>query len=394
MPRVKLAIVHDYLNQSGGAERVVGVFHRMFPDAPIYTTILDRDRIWPDLREADIRTSWMQRLPGLRAHFKKYLLCYPWAIESLDLRAYDVVLSSSSAFAKGARARPGAVHLCYCYTPMRFVWQHAPSVERERIGRVARLALAPAIACLRRWDLRTAARPDQYIAISSVVAERIRRWYGRDSQVIPPPVDITRFGPSDGVDRYYLVVSRLNGYKRIDLAVDAFSRIGLPLVVVGEGPQRADLERRAGGNVRFLGALPDPEVAALYARCKALVLPGEEDFGLTVIEANASGRPVVAFAAGGALDSVVEGVTGVLFEHQAIDSLTAAVDKCERQVWSSELLRRHAEGFGEEAFRSRFMAALARLLETKRDDGRPQPSDPGGSGRSCTSRSEARHSSS
>jgi glycosyltransferase involved in cell wall biosynthesis len=267
-------------------------------------------------------------------------------------------------------------------------------VERERIGRVARLALAPAIAWLRRWDLRTAARPDQYIAISSVVAERIRRWYGRDSKVIPPPVDITRFGPSDGVDGYYLVVSRLNGYKRIDLAVEAFSRIGLPLLVVGEGPQRADLERRAGGNVRFLGALPDPEVAALYARCKALVLPGEEDFGLTVIEANASGRPVVAFGAGGALDSVVDGVTGVLFEHQSIDSLTAAVDRCERQVWSSGLLRRHAEAFGEEAFRSRFMAALAQLLETRQDGGRPQPSDPAGGGRSRAPRSEARHSSS
>ena len=391
---MKVAIVHDYLNQAGGAERVVGVFHRMFPDAPIYTTILDRDRIWPDLRQADIRTTWMQRLPGLRAHFKKYLLFYPWAIESLDLRAYDVVLSSSSAFAKGARARPGAVHLCYCYTPMRFAWQHERYVARERIGRVSRLALAPAIAWLRRWDLRTAARPDQYIAISSVVAERIRRWYGRDSQVIPPPVDITRFGPSDGVDGYYLIVSRLNGYKRIDLAVEAFSRMGLPLFVVGDGPQRPELERRAGANIRFLGALPDSEVATLYARCQALVLPGEEDFGLTVIEANASGRPVVAFGAGGALDSVIDGVTGVLFEHQTIDSLIAAVHKCGRQVWRTEVLRRHAEDFGEEAFRSRFMAALTHLLETGRSDSPPQAPDSGGSGRSRASGSEARHSSS
>src|SRR5688572_12596726 len=174
---MRVAIVHDYLNQRGGAERVVGVFHRMFPDAPIYTSIVDREAIWSDLREADIRPSWMQRLPGIRAHFKKYLLLYPWAIESLDLRAYHVVLSSSSAFAKAARTRPGALHVCYCYTPMRFVWQHESYVARERIGPLSRLALAPAIEWLRRWDLRTASRPHHYIAISTVVAQRIRRWY-------------------------------------------------------------------------------------------------------------------------------------------------------------------------------------------------------------------------
>lgn len=388
---MKIAIVHDYLNQRGGAERVVGVLHRMFPDAPIYATILDRGRLWPDLHGAEIRTTWMQHLPGLRKHFKKYLVLYPWAIESLDLRAYDLVLSSSSAFAKAARRRPGALHVCYCHTPMRFAWHYTRYAEREGFGRLTRVGLRPVVRWLRRWDLRTASRPDYYIANSSAVAQRIRQSYGRDSEVLPPPVDLARFALSTAPADHYLVVSRLNGYKRIDLAVDAFSRSGLPLIVAGEGPQRAELERRAAANVRFVGAVSDAEVAQLYATSRALLLPGEEDFGITVLEANASGRPVIAFGAGGALDSVIDGETGVLFEHQTVASLQRGVERLEGLRWEPGRLRQHAERFGEEAFRTRYQATLERCL------GHPIPIGPqeaGGAGGVRSEAPAARHSSS
>ena len=212
---MKVAIVHDYLNQAGGAERVVSVLHRMYPDAPIYTSILDRKMLWPGLANADIRTSWLQAMPGLQKHFKKYLLFYPRAIESFDLTEYDLVISSSSAFAKGAIAAPHANHICYCHTPMRFVWDYDHYVQRENFGPVARALLPYAVRRLRRWDLATANRPNAYIANSSTVAARIREYYGRESRVIHPPVDLPPEGLGTGDEPYYLVVSRLNGYKRI-----------------------------------------------------------------------------------------------------------------------------------------------------------------------------------
>ncbi|MEJ7811824.1 MAG: glycosyltransferase [Gemmatimonadaceae bacterium] len=358
----KVAIVHDYLNQAGGAERVVGTLHEMFPDAPIYTTILRRDSLWPALRDADIRTSWMQRLPGLGRHFKKYLPLYPLAVESFDLGDYDLVISSSSAFGKGAVVRPGACHVCYCHTPMRFAWDYDRYVEREQFGRAVRTVLPLLVGHLRRWDFRTAGRPHTYIANSSVVAERIRQYYGRESEVIPPPVDVARFAPSPVDEDYYLIVSRLNPYKRVDLVVGAFSEMGRPLVVIGDGPDRAALERMAAPNVRFLGRLPDDDVARHYARCRGLIFPGEEDFGIVPLEANASGRPVIAYRAGGALDTVADGRTGVFFRDQTVGAIRDAVERCDAIRWDKAQLRRHAEGFAEGVFRARVLASLEHAL--------------------------------
>jgi glycosyltransferase involved in cell wall biosynthesis len=363
---MRIAIVHDYLNQAGGAERVVAVLHEMFPQAPIYTTILDRSSLWPALQDADIRTSWMQHLPGLKRHFKKYLPLYPAAIESFDLRGYDLVISSSSAFAKGARVPPGARHICYCHTPMRFAWDYESYVAREGLGRAVRMVLPPFIRALRRWDIRTADRPHVFISNSSVVAGRILRCYGRSSEVVYPPVEIDRYTPASDSGDNYLVVSRLNSYKRIDLAVRAFTEAGRPLLIVGDGPYRAALERMAGPTIQFTGRMRDEEVAWYYARCRGLIFPGEEDFGITPLEANASGRPVVAYRAGGALDTVIDGKTGVCFHEQTVESLRDAVARCDALTWFRDDLRRHAEHFSVAAFRSRFESIVERELSRVR----------------------------
>ncbi len=351
---IRVAIVHDYLNQRGGAERVVSVLHEVFPRAPIFTSIVDYDTLWPELRGADIRPTWMQRLPGLKRHFKRYLPLYPKAFSSMNIEGYDVILSSSSAFAKGVR-KNGALHICYCYTPMRFVWDYERYVEKEELGPVTRSVLPLFIKRLRDWDLETKDNPDYYVAISTVVKERIRRYYNRDSVVIFPPVDASKFRPAAGVEDFYLIVSRLNPYKRIEVAVEAFNRLGLPLRIVGDGPYRKALTKMAGPAVKVLGPVEDSELASLYSRCRALVFPGEEDFGIVPLEANASGRPVIALRAGGALDTVEPGTNGIFFDEPTPESLIEALRFMERN-WSSfdpSKVRAHALKFDKSVFKDR-----------------------------------------
>jgi glycosyltransferase involved in cell wall biosynthesis len=250
---------------------------------------------------------------------------------------------------------------------MRFAWNFDGYAARERWGPLLRTVLPPLVARVRRWDLRTAHRPTMYAANSSAGAARIRRHYGRPAAVVFPPVEVERFSPLDADDDYHLVVSRLVPYKRVDLVVDAFNRLARPLVVIGDGPARRDLERQAGPTIRFLGRQPDDQVAAYYARCRALVFPGEEDFGLTPLEANASGRPVIAYRAGGALDTVVDGMNGVFFDTQTVESLCEAIARCDALPWDKARLRRHAEGFREDVFRERFMAVVRSALARDAD---------------------------
>ncbi len=365
---MRVAIVHDYLNQRGGAEWVVAVLHEMFPEAPIFTSIVDRDTLWPGLQSADIRPSWMQRLPGLRGHFKKYLLLYPVVFENVDLSGYDLVISSSSAFAKAVRSRPGAFHLCYCHTPARFIWDYQRYVERERFGRPARALLPMAIRLLRAWDLRTADRPRAYVANSRLVAARIRQFYGREAEVVPPPVDLKRFQPLEERGDFYLVVSRLNSYKRIHLAIEAFNSLRLPLIVVGDGPHRAVLERLAGPTIRFTGYLRDEEISQLYGRCQALIFPGEEDFGLTVLEANACGRPVIAYRGGGALETVIPDITGMFFDEPSGAALADGVLQARERRWDSWRIREHAEGYGIERFKEQ-LGEVFRTVKVDSADG-------------------------
>jgi glycosyltransferase involved in cell wall biosynthesis len=315
---MKVALVHDYLNQMGGAERVVLALHEMFPDAPIYTSIYDPRRVDIAFQSIDIRTSFMQRFPLVTKHHQPYLPFYPFAMERLDLRGYDLVLSSSSAFAKGIITRPETIHICYCHTPMRWCWNYEEYVEREHLGRIPRSILPFFISGLRVWDQTSSMRVDHFIANSPVVADRILKYYRRDAVVIPPPVEVSRFtfDPTTRPEDYFLIVSRFMPYKRIDLAIEACNLLQLPLVIIGSGRDENRLKHLAGPSIRFTGRLSDQEVLQYYTRCRALILPGEEDFGIAPLEAQASGRPVIAYAAGGALASVINNVTGTFFHKQ------------------------------------------------------------------------------
>jgi glycosyltransferase involved in cell wall biosynthesis len=348
-----VALVHDYLNQYGGAERVLEELHTMFPSAPVYTSMYWPEKMSATIRGLDVRTSFMQRLPLVTRNHQPFLLLYPLAFESFDLNGFDVVISNSSAFCKGVVTPPGTLHICYCLTPMRWVWNYHAYVEREHLGTAARLVLPAAISQLRSWDVATAQNVDRFLAISQTVAARIRKYYRREATVIYPPVNCDAFTATPcRIEDYYLIVSRLIPYKRIDLAVDAFTRLGIPLKIVGSGGRDLPaLRARAGRNVDFVGRVSDAELKQLYASCRALVFPGEEDFGIAPLEANASGRPVVAFAGGGALDTVVDGTTGVLFDRQEVDCLIEAVRRVEAIAWDPDELRAHARKFDREVFR-------------------------------------------
>ena len=368
---MKVALVHDYLNQMGGAERVVMALHEIFPDAPVYTSIYAPERVDPAFQRMDIRTSFMQRLPLVMKHHQPYLPFYPFAMERLDLRGYDLVLSSSSAFAKGVITRPETMHICYCHTPMRWCWNYDEYVEREQLGRMARSVLPFLITGLRIWDQTSAMRVDHFIANSPVVAERIKKYYRREAVVIPPPVEANRFpfDPSTLPEDYFLIVSRLVPYKRVDLAIEACNRLHLPLVIIGGGRDLEPLRRLAGPTIRFLGRLPDAEVQHYYTHCRALLFPGEEDFGITPLEAQAAGRPVIAYGSGGALASVIDGVTGVFFHEQTVESLATALAAFNEQRFNPESIRSHALEFDT----PRFQRRILQFIEAKLQEGKPVP---------------------
>ena len=366
---MKVALVHDYLNQMGGAERVVMAFHEIFPDAPIYTSIYDPQRVDPAFQKMDIRTSFMQKFPLVTKHHQPYLPFYPFAMESLDLRGYDLVLSSSSAFAKGVITRPETMHICYCHTPMRWCWNYDEYVEREQLGKIARSILPFFITGLRTWDQSSSMRVDHFIANSPVVAERIRKYYRRDAVVIPPPVDASRFSfdPTAQLEDYFLIVSRLIPYKRIDLAIEACNKLHLPLVIVGSGRDLERLKKMAGPTIRFLGRLSDKEVLYYYAHCRAFLFPGEEDFGITPLEAQASGRPVIAYGAGGALASVIDGVTGVFFKEQTVESLASILEAFDEHKFDPQTMRNHALEFDMPRFHRRIL----QFIQAKMSAGKP-----------------------
>lgn len=362
---LRVAIVHDWLNQMGGAEQVLEALHQLYAEAPIYTSMYAPELMPEAYRSWKIHTSFMQRLPGVTRHHQAFLPLYPLAFESFDLSAYDLVISNSSAFCHGVLSRPDACHINYCLTPPRFLWNLPQYLERERVGRWARLFLPLLVHYLRLWDTQAAQRVDHFLGISQAVVARIGKYYRREATLLYPPVDTSRFQRCAEPEDYFLVVSRLIPYKRVDIAVQAFNSLGLPLLIVGDGRDRRALEAVARDNVRFLGRLPQDRVAELVARCRALIFPGEEDFGLVPLEAQAAGRPVIAYAAGGALETVIPGVSGELFSPQTPQALAEAIVHLDESSFDPQLLQRHAQRFD----RSVFLSEFARFVEAKFGEG-------------------------
>ncbi len=355
-----MAIVHDWLNQVGGAENVLQELHALFPTAPVYTSMYWREKMPAEYRTWDIRTTWLDRIGLSKSHHQWFLLAYPFAFRSLDLSEYDLVISNKSAFCMNVRVRPGARHLCYCLTPTRFVWNLSGYVRGEDLGGIARRLVPPLLPLLKQMEVKAAQRVTKFAAISHAVQARVRRFYKRESQIIYPPVDAERFHGNDKPpERFYLVISRLIPYKRVDLVVEAFNRLGLPLVVVGDGRERARLQAMAKGNIRFLGRLDDAQCDAYRYRCRAFIFPGEDDFGIAPVEAMAAGRPVIAFAAGGALDTVADGINGIYFNQPTAKALVDAVRRFESMRWDVPVIQRQAQQYGRACFRERFMHFVA-----------------------------------
>jgi glycosyltransferase involved in cell wall biosynthesis len=370
---MRVALIHDWLTGLRGGERVLDELACLFPNADLYTLVHVPGSTTPRIDSLRIHTSPLQRWSGSARHYRELLPLLPWAIRRLRIEGYDLVVSVHHAMAKAAHIAPGTPHLCYCLTPMRYAWD-AVDVY---LGRgLRRAAAAPLLAGLRRFD-RATAGPDQVtrlVAISEYVRGRVRRHWDRDASIVYPPVDVETFRP-DGLppDDFYLLAGAFVPYKRADLAIEAFRRLGRRLVVVGDGPQRAVLARRAPRNVEFLGRVPEPELARLYKRCRALVYPQEEDFGITALEAQASGRPVIAFRRGGAVETVrmddgppdtAAGRTGVGFDAQTPEALETAVRRFEEaEPWfDAKLIRTHAERFSAPRFRDEFQREVQALV--------------------------------
>jgi glycosyltransferase involved in cell wall biosynthesis len=357
---LKLALVHDWLNQIGGAEDVLNDLVNQYPDSPIYTGIFAPDLMPSYYQGWDIRTLWIDNLPAIHNHHQPYLPLYPIAWGGLDLSEYDVILSNKSGFCHGLQFDGSTVHICYCLAPTRYVWQLDHYIAREGFGKVIELALRPLISLMRRWDYAAAQRVSHFIAISTEIQERIQTYYNRDSIIIFPPVDTSRFQPvpSHDVDDYFLVVSRLIPYKRIDLAVQVATELGLPLKVGGKGRDMERLQAMAGETVEFLGYVPDDELPELMAKCKAFLFPGLEDFGITPVQAQSAGRPVIAYKGGGALDTVIAGVTGELFDEMTAESLKAVMQNFDVTHYNATVIREHALKFDTKIFTTQMDAFI------------------------------------
>jgi glycosyltransferase involved in cell wall biosynthesis len=355
---VKAAIAHEWIVTLGGSERVALEFHQIFPQAPIFTTVYDAGHR-PEFRGVEVRPSFLQRIPGATRRYPQLLPLMPLAFSRFDTRGYDLVLLSSHAASKAIPKHPGQRHVCYCHTPMRYAWDlYDLYVNRSGLNPAQRLAARVIFRSMRRWDRRSARHIDTFIANSENVRGRIRRYYNRDAVVIPPPIDCERFRPASSVSDNFLVVSRLVPYKRVDIAVQAFTELGWPLHVVGSGGELRRLQAIAGPNVRFLGQLDDELLAREYSSARALIFTANEDAGMVPLEAMASGRPVLAYGAGGAVEVVVPEKTGAFFSEQTAGSLAEALRGFQAEAYDSAAIRAHAERYD----RPRFRAAIAEVV--------------------------------
>lgn len=356
---MKVALVYDRVNKWGGAERLLLLLHQIWPEAPLYTAVYNPQTA-PWARKFKIISSFLQKFPFAKVRHEVYPYLMPVAFESFDFGEYDVVISVTSEAAKGIITKPETLHLCYCLTPTRYLWSGYEDYFRNK---TLRFLARPIVAYLRTWGKIASQRPDAYLAISKNIQKRIKKYYRRDSKVIYPPVDTEKWQPivEDKVADYFLVVSRLVTYKKIDLVVRVFNQLNLPLKIVGVGREETKLKRMARGNVQFLGHLTDNQLLGYYQKCHAVIFPQEEDFGLVPLEAQSCGRPVIAYRSGGALETVIEGKTGLFFEKQREKELISAIKKSKNLKFSPQVCRTNALCFSQKIFRKE----MKRLMEEK-----------------------------
>jgi len=355
---MRVALVHDYLVQYGGAERVLEAFCELFPDAPIYTILYDKNAMHGAFADRDIRTSFLQRSPIARRHHRLFPLLMPVAVEQFDFSQFDVVLSDSSSYAKGIITHPHTLHICYLHTPTRYIWDDCQKYAQDfgfhpLIKKLVPLFLNP----IRLWDRSAARRPDMIITNSDFVRRRIAKYYRRDSTVLHPPVELERFASVNRqgsfARKYFLMTGRLIAYKRYDIVIEACNRLHLSLKIIGAGPEEKRLRQLAGDTVEFLGRVDDSELPRYYAKCRAFVFPQEEDFGIVAVEAMASGVPVIAYRSGGAMEYLENGVTGVFFEEQTPESVMEVLRDFDTNRYNSSRIREQTQRFDRVLFKNR-----------------------------------------
>ncbi len=357
---MKVALVYDRVNKWGGAERVLLALHEIFPKAPLYTSVYDKKnakwaKVFPE-----VKTTFLQKLPFAKNHHEILAPLMPWAFESFDFSGFDLVISVTSEAAKGIKTGPKTVHICYCLTPTRYLWSHRNQYLSGLRGYIA----SPLINFLSRWDTSAAKRPDIIIGISSEVKKRIKKYYKREAEIIYPPTEIKKFKISKGggKQKYYLIVSRLVKYKKIDLAINVFNKLKYPLVIVGTGNEEKKLKKMASKNIKFAGFTPEKKLVDYYSNAKALIMPQEEDFGLVSVEAQSYGLPIISYKKGGAIDTVIPGKTGLFFEEQNMESLTATIQKFEKHKFDSQIIIKNANRFTKKEFKKRFLDLTKKMV--------------------------------
>lgn len=360
---MKIALVHDYLVQYGGAERVLECFVELFPEASIYTLVYDEEAMHGIFKDQRIHTSYLQKMPLAKKRHRLFPPLMPPAIEQFDFSAYDIVLSDSSSYAKGIITPPETLHVCYMHTPMRYAWDDCQKYTQDFYFPDFIKKMVPFFMnYIRLWDRISADRVDKFIANSNFVAKRIEKYYHKKSTVIHPPVSVEKFSPGANGGEYYLMVGRLIAYKRHDIAIEAFNKLGLPLKIVGRGPEMKRLQRLAGPNVEFLGRVSDEDLPDYYAACKGFVFPQEEDFGIVAIEAMASGRPLIAFRGGDIPEHMEEGKTGVFFDEQTPEAVAEAVKEFEKMEFDSAYIRAKVLKFDKEVFKAKIKDYVEKAL--------------------------------
>ncbi len=360
---MKLAIVHDFLNQFGGAERVVGCFTSIFPEAPVYTSIYFEQSTFDFFKKKNIKTSFMQKIPGINRHYRKFFFLYPTAFRRFDLDGYDIILTSSSSFSNYIKKGKSSIMVSYCYAPARFLWNSSKYLKREHIPGSIKMLLKPIINVMKKKDIEASKKVDHFIAISEYIKKKIKRIYNKDSVVIYPPIIFNRYKYNEEKEDFYLVVSRLKGYKRVDVAVRAFNELSKKLVIIGTGEDEIYLKKIAKPNVKILGRVSEEKLLDLYSKAKALVFTGEEDFGLTPLEAQASGTPVIAFKGGGAMETIIDGKTGFFYDRPEPDSLIDAIKIFESSVIDPEACRDNASNFDFKYFKKQIIDFMGNVYE-------------------------------